>query len=220
MHDKEIERVVQLYRSNEMWVFHKWESHMTVQGAQTKGLVPIKDRNGTLLLTEDEILMRTTEYYRELAQDDPENLSSDMSHWKGKAGNEREAIECNLPLEWPEILLAICSMVLGTATGLDGIPVEIYKALLKEECHAELSKHSTEVGDNVYVALPEKNLPKVPMTPMGKCLSRIIHGIWQTGRQLKPWSTAVTVSIHKSKDPTELQNYHSNLHWPSCSSQI
>ena len=71
-------------------------------------------------------------------------------------------------------------MALGTAPGHDDIPVEMYKSMLKEECHNLLANEGTLVGDNIYGALPEADLPGVPQTLMGLYLFRIILGVWTT----------------------------------------
>ena len=63
--------------------------------------------------------------------------------------------------------MAIHKIVLGTAPGHDDISVEVYKSLLREECHQLLANKGTTVGDNIYVALPKAELPAFPQTLMG-----------------------------------------------------
>lgn len=184
---KEAARVAELYRDHEMKAFHRWETEATVKGGKTANKVtPVQDKGGVLLTQKADILKRTNEYYRDLLQDDPRNLSRNREHWVGKARDRREdALPCNDPITWRDTLMAIRSMALGTSAGKDDIPIEVYKSMLKEECHQHLRTQGVNVGDATYVALPEHALPTEPCTPMGKQLKRIIEGIWNTKAQPK-----------------------------------
>jgi len=206
---KEATRVAELYRDHEMKAFHRWETEATVKGGKTANKVtPVLDKGGVLLTQKPDILKRTTEYYKELLQDDLQSLSRNENHWRGKAVDRREdPLPCNDPITWRDILTAIRSMALGTSAGKDDIPIEVYKAMLKEECHQHLKSQGVNVGDATYVALPEHVLPIGPCTPMGVQLRRIIEGIWNTKAQPKCWSEVVNVSLYKSGDPTNLLNY-------------
>lgn len=210
MEDKRTAQVTEWFRDGEMRAFHRWESnHTVVGGLQNLGRVtPVKDKSGTLLIDNNSILNRTTEYYKDLAQDDSEKLSQNQDHWKGKAKSRREeALPCNESIVWKHVLMAIRNMALGTSPSDDDVPVEIYKAILKEECHTYLRSKGVPVGECTYVALPEKDLPETPTTPMGKQLYRIVTGMWKNAAQPEVWAKATMISIHKSGDPTDLLNY-------------
>ena len=172
-------------------------------------VLPVIDTEGTLLTEESAIRDRIFEYYKDLKQDDPENVSNNHEHWAGKCRkhtpNELPGIN-ELP-QWKEVLMAIHKMALGTAPGHDDIPVKVYKSLLREECHQLLTNKGTTVGDNIYVALPETELPAFPQTLMGQHLYRLILGIWNVERQLDFWSKVTDKSLYKSGDPTDLRNY-------------
>jgi len=206
---KRATQVAEWFRDGEMRAFHRWESKNTVRGAQsTKRVTPVKDKNDVLLTNPKDILNRTTEYFKELAQDDKEKLSQNKNFWKGKAEDRKEAdLPCNDPISWRATLLAVRSMILGTTPGDEDVPIEIYKSLLKEECHTYLKLRGIPVGDCTYIALPEDNLPLAPCTPMGVQLYRIINGMWDKAAQPECWQKATTIPLFKSGDPTDLQNY-------------
>ena len=114
-----------------------------------------------------------------------------------------ELLGINEEPTWKEVLLAIRKMDLGTAPGHDDIPVEMYKSMLKEECHNLLASEGTLVGDNIYVALPEVDPPGDPQTLMGLNLFRIILGVWTTERQPGLWSQVMDQPL--AKGPSWLQ---------------
>jgi exonuclease III len=212
MRSKEAVRVTRLFRDNEMKAFHRWESENAVKGGggRASKVTPVKDANGVLLTGKADILKRTNDYYKDLLQDDPDKLSRNRAHWAGKVKAEdrrKEALDCNQPITWRDVLDAIRRMALGTSPGDDDIPIELYKAMLKEECHQHCRNKGTDIGDGMYVALPLTDLPENPCTPMGIHLKRIIDGMWKTSNQPKAWSTVTNVSLHKSGDPTDLLNY-------------
>lgn len=205
---KSVKKANEWYRDNDMRSFHKWETAHTVNGGKiSNAITPIIDKEGTLLTEKEDILNRTTEYFQELSQDDPENLSQDKEYWEGKMGPELEALPCNEAFTWQEVLLAIRGMMLGTACGSDEIPIEVYKALLKEECHRQAEALGQTVLENTYKALPAHQLPASPLTPMGKSLYNVIKGMWDVEAQPKCWDTVTNIPLHKSGDPTDLLNY-------------
>ncbi|KZP02930.1 hypothetical protein FIBSPDRAFT_1055557 [Athelia psychrophila] len=186
LHTKEVKRVSKMFMEGEMRAFHRWESETTTGGHAASSVKPIQDKNGKLLTSPSDIRQRTYIHYKELNQDDPEKLSRNKDYWTGKfETTERTPLPgVNDAFEWRSVLLAIRKMALGTAPGHNDIPVEMYKSMLKEECHAELERvNMNRIGDNIYVALPEHLLPRAPRTQMGKALWRIIEGIWRTKHQ-------------------------------------
>lgn len=210
LHQKEIKRISKLCAEGEMRAFHRWEETTTTGGRASASVKPIQDKNGKLLTDPAAVRERVYTYYKELNQDDPEKLSNNKEHWKGKFKERRkEPLDgVNDPFTWTLVLLAIRHMALGTAPGHNDIPVEVFKALLKEECHVALEKlNSTRVGDNIYVALPEDLLPEEPVTNMGKALWRIVQGIWKVRRQPDTWAKVVNKSLYKAGDPTDPKNY-------------
>ena len=216
IHNKELKleakkaaQVTEWFRDGEMKAFHRWEANNTVNGARnTSKVTPVLNKEGILLTTKEDIIARTTEYYSELAQDDDHNLSKNQEYWNNKAEVKRtDDLPCNARIEWVNVLLAIRSMALGTAPGDEDIPIEVYKAILKEECHAHLKDQGKTVGEGMYVALPDYDLPPAPCTPMGKQLFRIVNGMWNTAAQPKCWEKVTTISLHKAGDPTDLSNY-------------
>ena len=167
------------------------------------------DKDGTLLTEEDAIRNRVFEYHRDLKQDDPEMISNDRDHWKGKCTKrvEHELSNINEIPAWREVLLAIQKMPLGTAPGHSDIPVEVYKSMLKEKCHQKLANQGVVVGNNTYVALPEDDLPATLQTQMEHHLQRLILGIWNVEHQPEFWSRVTDKSLYKSGDLTDLWNY-------------
>ncbi|KAI6137751.1 hypothetical protein BKA82DRAFT_4344446 [Pisolithus tinctorius] len=137
MHEKEVARVAKLYFDGEIKAFHRWEDSTTKGTMCNDGVKPVTDKEGRLLTDEADIRQRTYEYFKDLHQDDPRSLSRNKDYWAGKARKrrEQELQGLNDTPAWREILLAIRQMTLGTAPGHDDIPIEVYKALLKEECH-------------------------------------------------------------------------------------
>lgn len=209
LRSKDAARVAKLFRDNEMRAFHRWEAKNAINGASNASKVtPVRDNHGVLHTDKAAILEQTTAYFKNLSQDDPLHLSQNAEHWRGRVDARRTIpLDCNKAIEWREVLDAIRRMALGTAPGNDDIPIEVYKAMLKEECHAHCRNQGHEIGDGIYVALPLLSLPADPCTPMGTQLKRVIDGIWETEHQPKSWSTVTNISLHKSGDPTDLQNY-------------
>lgn len=205
----ELKRIAKLYNDGEMRAFHRWEEQTTTGGKGSSAIKPIQDKHGKLLTNPEQVRERVYTYYKDLNQDDPEKLSRNKDYWKGRYEDRRpEPLKgINDPFEWRQVLLAIRKMALGTAPGHNDIPVEMFKSLLKEECHAALKKAGTSVGDNTYVALPEHLLPNEPTTEMGKALWRIIQGMWKVKRQPETWSKVTNKSLYKSGDPTNPKNY-------------
>ena len=191
---KTIKHVTKLYHDNEMRAFHQWESQMT-KGKRVEIVTPVQAKDGKLLTEETDIRDLIFEYYKELKQDDPDNISGDKAFWSGKCQKRapEELPGINEEPTWKEVLLAIRKMALGTAPGHDDIPVEMYKSMLKEECHNLLASEGTLVGDNIYVALPEADLPGEPQTLMSLHLFRIILGVWTTEQQPELWSRVTDV---------------------------
>lgn len=212
LRNKEMKRVAKLYADGEMRAFHRWEEKTTTGGRATSSVKPIQDKNGKLLTNPDQIRERIYNYYKELNQDDPEKLSQNREYWRGRYKLDNKRTEplkgVNDPFEWRMVLLAIRHMALGTAPGHNDIPVEMFKSLLKEECHAALKEaNSGRVGDNIYVALPEHLLPTEPTTGMGKALWRIIQGVWKVRGQPDIWAKVTNISLYKAGDPTNPKNY-------------
>jgi hypothetical protein len=90
----------------------------------------------------ENILVVMKEHYQDLLMYDPEGISLDMDHWE-----RQELGEPKLPLEgigkdlyWPEVLDMIRDMNHNTAPGTDGIHINIFKAMVLEECMAELKR--------------------------------------------------------------------------------
>lgn len=210
LHTKEVKRVSKMFMEGEMRAFNRWESETTTGGHAASSVKPIQDKNGKLLTRPSDIRQRTYIHYKELNQDDPEKLSRNKDYWTGRFENtERTPLPgVNDAFEWRNVLLAIRKMALGTAPGHNDIPVEMYKSMLKEECHAELERvNASRIGDNIYVALPEHLLPRAPRTQMGKALWRIIEGIWKSKHQPGFWAKVTNISLFKSGDPTDPKNY-------------
>jgi exonuclease III len=209
MHKAEVERVTQLHRANEAKDFHRWETSVTRSGKATSNSTPVQAKDGSLLTEDKDIRERTCEYYRELNQDDPKGLSGNENFWKGKQTDRREEElpGINRQITWQEVLLVIRNMALGTAPGHDGIPSDMYKKLLREECHQHLRNQGIEVGDGIYVALPAKELPEDPVTPMGQQLFKVLTAMWDQRRQPESWAKVVNVTVPKTGDPTNLKNH-------------
>ena len=65
LHAKEVQRVTKLFHDNEMKAFHHWESKLT-KGQKADMLLPVMDKEGTLLTEESAIRDRIFEYYNDL----------------------------------------------------------------------------------------------------------------------------------------------------------
>ncbi|KAJ7851992.1 Endonuclease/exonuclease/phosphatase [Mycena leptocephala] len=84
-----VRKVIDMCHRNDMKSFWRWEKEMTSGTEPSIMVTPIWHANGSLLTNESEILGRTTEYYKALAQDDPRKLSQDKEYWAGKCKRPR-----------------------------------------------------------------------------------------------------------------------------------
>ncbi|KAJ4463702.1 hypothetical protein J3R30DRAFT_3416166 [Lentinula aciculospora] len=177
---KEISRITNLCLTNETKRLHQWEARVTGKSKGNKAITPVLSKEQVLLTSNKDILQRHTEYWRELVQDNPKNISNDKAYWKDSVKQRRaEPYQCDNTPSWSECLLAIRSQATGTAAGEDDIPIDLYKVLYKEECRAYLAQKGKIIDEPTVVALPHWALPNTPLTPMGKQLHRVITGIWE-----------------------------------------
>jgi exonuclease III len=171
---------------------------------------PVKDKNGKLCVTNDEILDAIAEHYDSLANADP-GESQNEEHWAsidmGEPEPELEGV--NAQLTWPEVLMSIRRMNRNTTPGVDEVHVNLLKELLAEECMAEvlLRRPGMQRPENVVFALGETELPKVPRTEMGKAMFSLLKEAWDTGCIPDQWNTVLITNLYKSGDPENMSNY-------------
>ena len=132
-------------------------------------------------------------------------------YWNSvELGDRRtELFELNLRPIWPDILVIIRNANRNTATGKDGVHINVLKAMVLEECMAEVARENPRFQrpDNVRVDLPEDKLPCVPLTPMGKAFYSLILNVWETGCIPKQWSEVQIVNLHKGGSTEDVNNY-------------
>ena len=124
-------------------------------------------------------------------------------------GDEDTDERMNVPIRWPEVMMAIRAMNGGTAPGTDSLHIDVFKGMVREECMAALAR--TIVGferqDNIQVDLPRDKLPNEPLTKMGKWTYKVLTEVWETSLIPCSWRENVIVSLYKAGDPELPNNY-------------
>ena len=190
---------------------------LTGTGTRAQGLGPVNDKRGVLQTDPKKIMETIKVHYEELANSEP-GTSQDEKFWREKVTDQevKPMLEgINSGITWPDVLLAIRAMTRGTAPGQDEISIDVLKELLAQEC-----KEQVEVTMNVAVnehsnirrraplgirfALEAKDLPKLPLTNLGKTLYKLIEGCWQLEQTPKAWDQVDIVNLFKGGDEPEL----------------
>ncbi|THH27478.1 hypothetical protein EUX98_g6712 [Antrodiella citrinella] len=185
----------------------------TDQTARGNALPPVRNKDGELKVSGADIMYEMTSYYRELAQDNPDNISTDEARWaEMDLGEDLPDLGgINQALAWPEVLLAIRRMNRNTAPGKDGVHINVLKSMVVEECMAELVRQNPDFAraDKVMVNLPKDELPIHPLTPMGRAFWTLMNRVWEGGAFPAIWNEVWVCSLLKPGDPDPeiLSNY-------------
>lgn len=173
---------------------------------------PVRNKAGALCVDSASQLAAVKDHYQSLAQDDPDGTSRNERYWDGMSLNyprtEEPLAGLNVPLSWKETVVAIRGMNRDTAPGVDGMHVNLLKAMVKEECMlAAFGSNKEDHPDLSVRALPEAKLPKSPLSPMGKALWKVLRAVWALEDIPGGWSEVVIVNLFKKGDPELLVNY-------------
>ena len=191
-------------------VWNRLNSQMQ-RGPSNFSIHPVKDKEGVLHYRAEEIVEVMKTHYEDLLTYDPDGRIGDSAFWESKDLGERgsEIHELNMLPSWPELLCCIRASNRNTATGTDGIHINVLKAMVAEECMAQVALENPDWQrpDNVRIDLPEDKLPLVPMTPMGKTFYSLICNVWQTGCIPKQWSEVQIVNLFKGGSTDDVNNY-------------
>ena len=180
-------------------------------GSSNFALNPVKDKDGVMKYRAEEIVEVMKTHYEDLLTYDPDGKIGNNEYWDSvELGEGRtEMFELNLRPTWLDILVTIQKANRNTATGKDGVHINVLKAMVLEECMMEIAWENPEFQqpDNVRVDLPEDKLPEEPVTPMGKAFYSLILNVWETGCILKQWSEVQIVNLHKGGNTDDVNNY-------------
>ena len=160
----------------------------------SKESVAIKDKNGKILISQNDQLNRFAEHYKDLASDVTSH-SLDEEYWKNVFGSSQISTETwniNQPITMSEIESTVKEMKNNKAPGPDGIPTEFFKAFFK--------------NDSPSVDQPDSNHSDNDYSDCAKCLLILFNKIWD-GDFPQEWNSASIVSIPKKGDLSDCNNY-------------
>ena len=177
--------------SYDMHGFWRWVKTTTQRGARgpsDMGPLQSPDTPQLLVYQPREKLMAWKLHYERLLAD-ATGHSRDAQYWADKfLGPPVPPLEgLNGDISWGELNVALQKLKSHKAPGRDGIPPEFYKL-------------AAEAVDEPGVGIEH------PHTEMGKALLRIVNRLYKKGIPSK-WNEAWVVSILKSGDPTDMNNY-------------
>ena len=155
--------------------------------------VYIKDKEGNVLVSQEDQLNRFAEHYEELASDITGH-SLNENYWKrilNNSSSPQESWDINQPISMSEIQSTVLSMKNNKAPGPDGIPTEFFKAFFNSE-----SRTSSQDDSN----------QEVTYSDCAKCLLLLFNKIWD-GDFPNEWNSASIVSIPKKGDLSDCNNY-------------
>jgi endonuclease/exonuclease/phosphatase (EEP) superfamily protein YafD len=176
---------------------------------------PLRDQKGDLQSDKKQVREIMTNHYRKLHQDDPGNISRDEEFWPSTipdleltAEENAETLVLVEELTWPEILEAIRAMNRDTAPGKDGLHINMFKCMVREESMEEVRAHTGgKKWEHIQVDLDAKDLPNTPRTKMGKAVWRILQAIWVHEYTPTAWQINEVISLYKGGDPELPDNY-------------
>lgn len=174
---------------------------------------PLRDRNG--ILTRDPLKVQEImkDHYRSLHQDDPLRVCKSEAWWNTMLpfldeaeGDQRAPSE---DLSWLEVLGAIRSMNRDTAPGKDGLHINMFKAMVREESMENLKVKlpGRTRWENIQVDLSLKEMLPYPLTKMGKAVWMILRKVWQTEEIPSAWDENIIISLYKGGSPEDPKNY-------------
>lgn len=180
-------------------------------GSESTGINPVKDKEGVLQYRAEDILAAMKVHYEDLLTYDPNGVSQNFAYWEGiDLGVPKPAmVELDDDLNWPEILNTIRGMNRNTATGKDGVHINVLKAMVLEESMAQIKVLNPAFSrpDNVRIDLPRDKLPKNPLTPLGEVFYVLLQRTWRTGCIPDKWNEVQIVNLFKGGDPESTNNY-------------
>ena len=154
------------YKSREMYNKMK---ELTSKNTKKKASGCIKDKNGNILINQEEIAARWVEYITELYEDHREQMP-------------KFEVTSGTSIMKEEIQKALKSMKGGKATGTDELPAEALKALDEHNIEIITSLCNiiynsgmipTEMKHSVFITLPKK--PKAMICTEFRTISLISH---------------------------------------------
>jgi len=206
-------RITNAFEANDHKSVWNQIKSLTGQATEKDAPHPVRDGEGNLRSDLQGILEAQKEHYQSVMQFDPDGLAMNEEYWASKEihferGEDLEGL--NEDLSWTEIILAIRRMRRNTAPGKDGVHVNILKQLVREECMKQLEvlNPGRVRLDHTFVDLPEDELPKHPLTAMGKALFQILRATWAQEAIPEQWQEVYVCSLLKpGGDPENTDNY-------------
>ena len=169
------------------WRWVKTTIHRGKSGPSDLGPLKCPDTRLLVYQPREKLLAWKTHYERLLA--DVSGHSRDALFWAEKfQGPPLQPIPgLDGDIRWQELNAALHKLKSHKAPGKDGIPSDFYKLAAEE------------------VNRPEEGIQH-PQTEMGKALLKIVNTLFRSGIPSR-WNEAWVVSILKSGDPTDMNNY-------------
>ena len=101
-------------------------------GSSNFALNPVKDKDGVMKYRAEEIVEVMKTHYEDLLTYDPDGKIGNNEYWDiVELGEGRtEMFELNLRPTWPDILVTIQKANRNTATGKDGVHINVLKAMV------------------------------------------------------------------------------------------
>jgi exonuclease III len=181
------------------------------RGPSNFTLNPIKGKDGVIRYSAREIVAIMKTHYEDLLTYDPDGRVGNDAYWETvEIGHRRaELSELNRMPSWPELLCCIREANRNTATGKDGIHINVLKSMVSEECMMQVALENPgfQRPDNVRIDLPAEKLPWEPLTLMGKAFYPLICNVWRTGCIPEQWSEVQIVNLFKGGDTHDVNNY-------------
>jgi exonuclease III len=191
-------------------VWNRLDAHVRPKST-TVAISPVKDKEGVVQFRPEKILEVFKEHYEDLLTYDPDELSHDWTHWdEFYLGDPLPLLgDLNDGLLWPEVLVTIRGINRNTAPGEDGVHINVLKAMVLEECMAQVQIENPQFNrpDNVRIDLKAASLPKTPLTKLGKAFYTLLNSVWQSNVVPPSWQRTQIINLFKGGDPENTQNY-------------
>ncbi|QRW17530.1 Retrotransposon-derived protein PEG10 [Rhizoctonia solani] len=208
---KEVHNLCNAIRGNKMkkvWSNLKSKMGIKKSGQQAN---PVRNKDGELCISQEDILRAVTEHYDNLVNGDP-GTSRDREYWSNieldqSMGNRAEDLgDLNAAISWRDILLAIRQMQRGTAPSIDGLQTDVLKEVLNQECF-ECVNQEGEALEGITYALEENKLPHKPLTFFGTVVAFLAYKGKGLGRGV------ADLEMYMGKKATHGQDYIGNPMW-------
>jgi len=184
-------------------------------GMPMKPTQPVRNRAGVLVTDPEEVCETVKEHYRSLHQDDPRRRCHLPRYWettidalKREESDEERAEDPELT--WRDTLESIRVMNRDTSPGKDQIHINMFKALVREECMLQLQ---TELApgrvrwEEIQVDLPYEKLPNTPLSKFGKAVWNLLTEVWVNEEMPTAWQENIGISLYKGGNPELPTNY-------------